>query len=184
MAEIDPFESMRSLASLWGQGGNAFLASQQGMFRDMAEKMAEKMRTASEGAAAAAPADTAGVEAARRAFGELWSSATEVSANLSKAMQGSTPSDPLVAEMLGKIFDPKAWFSGTNDMDEALQRMAEGPRLSDLWNVERKFLAVFNAWVALRRRSLEHNAVLLQAWLEAAGAFARQLKERADKGEV
>ncbi|MFL5057396.1 MAG: hypothetical protein ACJ8DE_19420, partial [Microvirga sp.] len=112
MAEIDPFESMRSLASLWGQGGNAFLASQQGMFRDMAEKM----RAASEGGAAAqgAPADTAGFEAARRAFGELWSSATEVSANLSKAMQGSAPSDPLVAEMLGKIFDPKAWFSGTN----------------------------------------------------------------------
>ena len=39
MAEIDPFESMRSLASLWGQGGNALLASQQGMFRDLAEKM-------------------------------------------------------------------------------------------------------------------------------------------------
>src|SRR3954468_18499727 len=143
MAEIDPFESMRSLASLWGQSGNAFLASQQGMFRDMAEKM----RAASEGGPAAqgAAADTAGVEAARRAFGELWSSATEVSANLSKAMQGSAPSDPLVAEMLAKIFDPKAWFSGTNDLDEALQKMAEGPRLSDLWNVERKFLAVFNA---------------------------------------
>ena len=116
MAEIDPFESMRSLASLWGQGGNAFLASQQGMFRDMAEKM----RATSEGEAApqGATADTAGFEAARQAFGELWSSATEVSANLSKAMQGSAPSDPLVAEMLAKIFDPKAWFSGTNDLDE------------------------------------------------------------------
>ncbi|MFL5142675.1 MAG: hypothetical protein ACJ8DP_04905, partial [Microvirga sp.] len=113
MAEIDPFESMRALASLWGQGGNAFLASQQGMFRDMAENMAEKMRAASEGGAAAAGADTAGFEAARQAFGELWSSATAVSANLSKAMQGSAPPDPLVAEMLAKIFDPKAWFSGT-----------------------------------------------------------------------
>ena len=179
MAEIDPFESMRTLASLWGQGGNAFLASQQGMFRDMAEKM----RAASEGGAAAAGADTAGFEAARRAFGELWSSATEVSANLSKAMQGSAPSDPLVAEMLAKIFDPKAWFSGTNDLDEALQKMAEGPRLSDLWNVERKFLAVFNAWVALRRRTLENNTVTLDAWTRAAGAFAKELNGRAEKAE-
>jgi polyhydroxyalkanoate synthase subunit PhaE len=183
MAEIDPFESMRTLASLWGQGGNAFLASQQGMFRDMAENMAEKMRAASEGGAAAAAADTAGFEAARRAFGELWSLATEVSANLSKAMQGSAPTDPLVAEMLGKIFDPKAWFSGTNDLDEALQKMAEGPRLSDLWNVERKFLSVFNAWVALRRRTLENNTVTLDAWTRAAGAFAKELNGRAEKAE-
>ncbi len=181
MAEMDPFESMRSLAEMWGRSGNAFLASQQGMFRDMAEKM----RAASEGGAAAqgAAADTAGFEAARRAFGELWSSATEVSANLSKAMQGSAPADPLAAEMLAKIFDPKAWFSGTNDLDEALQKMGEGPRLSDLWNVERKFLSVFNAWVALRRRTLENNTVTLDAWTRAAGAFAKELNRRAEKAE-
>ena len=56
-------------------------------------------------------------------------------------MQAGRQPDPLVAEMLGKIFDPSAWFSATNDLDEALQRMAEGPRLADLWDVERKFLA-------------------------------------------
>src|SRR5918993_1210127 len=148
MADVDPFESMRSLAELWGKSGNAFLQSQQGLFRDMADRM----RVAGEGGAAAqeAAADTAGFEAARRAFGELWSSSTELSASLAKAMQGGQPSDPIVAEMLGKIFDPKSWMSGTSDLDETLQKMAEGPRLSDLWNVERKFLAVFNAWVALR----------------------------------
>ena len=66
MAEMDPFESMRSLAEMWGKSGNAFLQSQQGLFRDMAEKM----RTAAEGGAAAesAAADTAGFEAARQAL--------------------------------------------------------------------------------------------------------------------
>ena len=182
MAETDPFEGMRSLANLWGQGGHAFLASQESLFRDMAEKM----RAAADSGTAAqvAAGDQAGFEAARRSFSDLWSSAAELSSSVTKAVQGGKASDPVVAELLGKIFDPKAWFTGTNDMDEALQRMAEGPRLSDLWNVERKFLAVFNAWVALRRRSLEHNTVLLQAWMEAAGALARQLKERADKGEA
>jgi polyhydroxyalkanoate synthase subunit PhaE len=181
MADVDPFESMRSLAELWGKSGNAFLQSQQGLFRDMADRM----RVAGEGGAAAqeAAADTAGFEAARRAFGELWSSSTELSASLAKAMQGGQASDPIVAEMLGKIFDPKSWMSGTSDLDETLQKMAEGPRLSDLWNVERKFLAVFNAWVALRRRTLEHNTVTLDAWTRAAGAFARMLNERAGKGE-
>jgi class III poly(R)-hydroxyalkanoic acid synthase PhaE subunit len=181
MAEMDPFESMRTLASLWGQGSNAFVASQQGLFRDMAEKM----RAVADGGASgqAAAADTAGFEAARGAFGDLWSSATELSATLAKSVGKGDGADPVVAEMLAKIFDPRGWFSGTNDMDEALQKMAEGPRLSDLWNVERKFLAVSNAWVALRRRTLEHNKVMLDAWMRAAGGFAHDLNARAERKE-
>jgi polyhydroxyalkanoate synthase subunit PhaE len=176
MPEMDPFESMRALAELWGRGGNAFLSSQQGFLRDMAEKM--QLATAQP-----ASADTAGFAAAQRSFSELWSSAAGLSTTLAKAMQGSEPAEPVVAEMLRKIFDPKGWFSSTDQMDETLQRMAEGPRLSDMWNVERRFLAVFNAWLAMRRRTFEHNTVMLDAWTRAAGTFARELNQRADKGE-
>ncbi len=62
--------------------------------------------------------------------------------------------------------------------------MAEGPQLADLWNTERKFIAVFNAWVSMRQKSLEHNTVMLEAWMKAAGAFAKALNQRADKGEA
>jgi hypothetical protein len=61
--------------------------------------------------------------------------------------------------------------------------MAEGPRLADFWNVERMFAAVFTAWVALRQRNLEHNTVLIEGWTRAAGVFAQQLNQRAEKGE-
>jgi class III poly(R)-hydroxyalkanoic acid synthase PhaE subunit len=53
-----------------------------------------------------------------------------------------------------------------------------------MWNTERKMLAVFNAWTALRRRSLEHNTVMLEAWMRAAEKFAKDLNARADKKEV
>src|SRR3712207_6956455 len=33
--------------------------------------------------------------------------------------------NPLMAEMLAKIFDPRGWFSATNEVDQTLQRMAE-----------------------------------------------------------
>jgi hypothetical protein len=79
---------------------------------------------------------------------------------------------------------PRGWFLATNEVDQTLQRMAEGRRLADLWNVERKFIAVFNAWVALRRHSLEHNKVMLEAWMRAAGAFAKMLNERANEGKA
>ena len=60
----------------------------------------------------------------------------------------------------------------------------QGPRLADMWNTERQMLAVFNAWTALRRRSLEHNTVMLEAWLQAAGKFAKNLNEKADRMEA
>ena len=62
--------------------------------------------------------------------------------------------------------------------------MAEGPRLADMWDTERKMLTLFNAWTALRRRSLEHNTLMLEAWLQAAGKFAKDLNEKADRKEV
>src|SRR3712207_8892257 len=54
-------------------------------------------------------------------------------------------------------------------------------RLADLWTIERKFAAVFTAWVTLRRSSLEHNAVVLEGWTKAAGAFAKLMNERRDR---
>ena len=179
---MNPFEYMQTLAELWSRSGNAFATAQQSLFGDMAARM-----KAGDGGVvfpAGALPDAEGLGAAGRAFSELWSSAAQVSATLTKTLQTGGKTDPIVVEMLGKIFDPRVWFAATDDMDEALQRMAEGPRLADLWNAERKFAAMFNAWVAMRRRSLEHNAVMLDAWIQAAGAFAQELNQRAERGET
>src|SRR3954447_17755107 len=181
---MNPFEQMQSLAELWGRSGKAFATAQQGLFSGMADMMAKAAGAGDHASFQAFTPDTQGFEAARQDFAKLWSSASDLSSALTKNLHGADQANPLMAAMLAKVFDPRGWFSATNEVDQTLQRMAEGPRLADLWNVERKFMAVFNAWVALRRRSLEHNTVLLQAWLEAAGAFARQLKERADKDEA
>jgi hypothetical protein len=180
---MDPLAYMRGLAELWGQGGQAFAAAQQSLFADVTERIA---KGSVDGLGAAFPSlapGTGELAAAHAAFAKLWSSATEVSATITQGMQKAETPDPIVAEMLGRIFDPRLWFSSTGDMDEALQRLSEGPRLADLWDVERKFLGVFNAWVALRRRSLEHNTIMLDAWMRAAGAFARRLNDLAEAGE-
>ena len=60
------------------------------------------------------------------------------------------------------MFDPKGWLWATSEVDEALKRMAEGPRLADLWQVERKFAAVYSAWLELRRCNLEHTTIMMQ----------------------
>ena len=87
-----------------------------------------------------------------------------------------------VGDLLAKFFDPQAWFSGTDGMDQALQRMSEGPRRRrSCGTPSAKCSALFNAWAALRQRSLAHNAVMLEAWLQAAGKYARKLNRRADR---
>ena len=63
-------------------------------------------------------------------------------------------------------------------MDDVLGRMAEGPRFADLWEAERRYAGVLQAWMNLRRRGLEHNAVVLEAWLQAARRFTEQLAGR------
>jgi polyhydroxyalkanoate synthase subunit PhaE len=176
---VNPFEYMQALTQLWGRSGKDLAAVQQGMFSDKA--------TGAEGAPGAVPAaffDSQGLSQANETFEKLWTSAVELSQTFTRNIEGGEKLDPLVAELLGKIFDPQAWFAGTGGMDEALQRMAEGPRLADLWDIERKVLNVFNAWAALRRRSLEHNMVMLEAWLQAAGTLAKYLNEKADRKEA
>src|SRR3954451_12644520 len=180
---MNPFEQMQSLADLWGKSGKAFATAQQGLFSGMADTMAKAAGAGDTASFQAFAPDTQGFEAARQDFSKLWSSASELSTALTKTLKADQ-ANPLMAEMLAKIFDPRGWFSATNEVDQTLQRMAEGPQLADLWNTERKFMAVFNAWVAMRRHSLEHNTVMLEAWLKAAGDFGRTLNERAERGET
>src|SRR3954454_20367517 len=182
--DMNPFEQMQSLADLWGKSGKAFATAQQGLFSGMADTMAKAAGAGDTASFQAFAPDTQGFEAARQDFSKLWSSASELSSALTKNLQGADQTNPLMTEMLAKIFDPRGWFSATSEVDQTLQRMAEGPRLADLWNVERKVVAVFNAWVAMRRHSLEHNTVMLEAWLKAAGVFAKTLNERAERGET
>jgi len=168
---MNPFDAMQNLADLWNKGGQAYLTAQQGLFTGMADTMAKAAGRGDTAAFQAFAPDTQGFEAARQDFAELWSSASELSAALTRNLKADQ-ANPQVAAMLAKIVDPRGWLGATNEVDQTLQRMAEGPQLADLWNTERKFIAVFNAWTAMRRHSLEHNTVVLEAWMKAAGAFA------------
>jgi poly[(R)-3-hydroxyalkanoate] polymerase subunit PhaE len=180
---MNPFDAMQNLADLWNKGGQAYLTAQQGLFTGMADTMAKAAGRGDKASFQAFAPDTQGFEAARQDFAKLWSSASELSSALTRNLKADQ-ANPQVAAMLAKIFDPRGWLGATNEVDQTLQRMAEGPQLADLWNTERKFIAVFNAWTAMRRHSLEHNKVVLEAWMKAAGAFAKLLNERADKGEA
>src|SRR5215208_8454054 len=105
---MNPFEQhMQSLADLWSRSGKAFVAAQQGLFSGMADTMAKAAGGGDQASFQAFAPDTQGFEAARQDFSKLWSSASELSSALTKNLQGIEQANPLMAEMLAKIFDPR-----------------------------------------------------------------------------
>lgn len=93
----------------------------------------------------------------------------------------SSKSDELTAELLQRILDPREWLNATGLVDDAVRRLTEAPKLSDLWQVEGKYLALMQAWGEVRSLSVEHSTLLLNGWGKAAAEFTSTLKANIDK---
>jgi len=114
---------------------------------------------------------------ANQALVELWTAAGSLSTALLARLSSASGNETIDATFR-HMLDPRGWLAGGGEMDEVLGRMAEGPRFADLWDMERRYARVMHAWSEMRRRNLEHNAVVLQAWMRAGNSFARRLSER------
>jgi hypothetical protein len=117
-SDVTPFEYMQALTEMWGRAGKDFAAAQQSMFSDVAGQMAKAAGQQGANAALANTVDYQDLAQANAAFGELWSSAAELSATLTRNMQAGDTQDRMVTELLGKIFDPRGWFSSMEGMDQ------------------------------------------------------------------
>jgi hypothetical protein len=114
---------------------------------------------------------------ASEALMQLWSAASSMSSELSSMLTKYVGGrdDGAAAAVLERIADPRHWLAGTGELDDVVARMAEGPRLADLWDLERRYARVIRSWTQLRRRTLEHNRVVLEAWLKAGRRFTEEL---------
>ena len=56
-------------------------------------------------------------------------------------------------------------------LSAAIERMAQGPRLADVWDIDRKMALVFGAWIEMRQRLASYNAVAAAPWTEASKRF-------------
>ena len=56
-------------------------------------------------------------------------------------------------------------------MSDAIEKMAQGPRLADVWDFDRKMALVFGAWMEMRQKLANYNAVAAAPWTEASKRF-------------
>jgi hypothetical protein len=119
----------------------------------------------------AAAADPAG---GPRAVVDFW---TEAARLFAASAWPAAPSDAAAA-LVQNMCDPSRWLAG-GEMEQVLARMAEGPRLADLWSWERRFARLAAAWLELRRVAMAHGAIVMEGWGEAGRRFAEALVARA-----
>ena len=136
---MNPFESMQSLAMLWGKtAGQAFADVYGDDFKAMVERASQaasrqhRARDLRSQLREGAPVLYSGVVHRKRTL------------DLARQRTFRRQRPKAVRSGRRRKCSPRfsireGWLSVTSEIDEALQRMAEGPRLSDLWNIERKF---------------------------------------------
>jgi hypothetical protein len=175
---MNPFDYSKAVADFWTAQGQALIKAQQ----QAGAALAEGMRAVSSGKFPIMPdmpldfSKGANDHAqAGKSLMDLWTAAASMSGKLATTVTTPPGGDRVVEATFRKIVDPRSWMGSTGEMDDVLGRMAEGPRFADLWEAERRYAGVLQAWMTLRRRGLEHNTVVLQAWLQAAGRFTEQL---------
>jgi len=178
---MNPLDYSKAVTDFWSAQGRALLQAQEQVGRVLAEGMqavaAGKIPNIPPMPDNLSPEAEDLARAAKSVVG-LWSAATSACSRLAATIPSTTDSDGIVEATLRKMMDPRSWTGATGGLDDVLGRMAEGPRFADLWEIERRYADVLQAWMNLRRRSLEHNAVVLEAWLDAARQFSEQLAAR------
>jgi len=111
-------------------------------------------------------------------WAEFWQSA----ASSSSAM-GETWSKSVLPFVLARAAENRS--GAGNEVADAIERMAQGPRLADVMDFDRKLLGVFSAWSEMQKKLAAYNAVAARPWTRAAELYGSTLSsapgERADE---
>src|SRR6478735_10966810 len=99
-------------------------------------------------------------------WAKLWQTMAESSSRMVEAWSGS-----MAPFMLARLSEKPAGFGDGNELSAAIERMAQGPRLADVWDIDRKMALVFGAWIEMRQRLASYNAVAAAPWAEASKRF-------------
>ncbi len=68
------------------------------------------------------------------------------------------------------------------EVTEAIKRMVEGPRLADVWSLDRDIYALMAAWMEIQQRMAAYHAVVSVPWNKALERYSAALQEKQGQG--
>src|SRR5258708_16245591 len=111
-------------------------------------------------------------------WAEMWQTFAESSKQMADAWSGS-----MGPFMLGRLMEKPAGFAAGNEMSEAIEKMAQGPRLAYAWDIDRKMALVFAAWIEMRQKLSVYNAVTSPPWNDASKRFVDAMSAMTSEGK-
>src|SRR6476620_8632454 len=110
-------------------------------------------------------------------WADLWQSFSESSKQIAEVWSSS-----MAPFMLARLLEHPQGFSVGNEMSEAIEKMAQGPRLADVWDIDRKMALVFGAWMDMRKKLAGSNVVTSAPWTEATKRCMEAMSVATDSG--
>ena len=110
-------------------------------------------------------------------WAKLWQTMAESSNRMFEAWSGS-----MAPFMLARLSEKPAGFGDGNELSAAIEQMAQGPRLADVWDIDRKMALAFSAWIEMRQRLASYNAVASAPWTEASKRFLETMSAAGTSG--
>lgn len=82
--------------------------------------------------------------------------------------------DGIARDTLRRMLDPTQFLAaGTDEVNQAIQRLVEGPEFTDMGTLERQVLKATREWIALRQASAVFKGVTAAAWARAFATFSQ-----------
>jgi polyhydroxyalkanoate synthesis regulator phasin len=103
-------------------------------------------------------------------WAKLWQTMAESSNRLVKAWSGS-----MAPFMLARLSERPIGLGDGNELSATIERMAQGPQLADVWDIDRKLGLAVAAWIEMRQRLASYSAVASAPWTEASKRFVEAM---------
>ena len=109
---------------------------------------------------------------------KLWSDARSQTKGWMDRISGSGIGN----ETLRRMMDPGQFmFAGSDEVNQTIQKLVEGPEFSDIGRLEREGLKTTREWATLRAASAEYRMITGKAWMRAFQTFSKELAEHPEQ---
>jgi len=110
-------------------------------------------------------------------WSENWRKVVDFSADVGEAWSKS-----MLPFILTRAAEKRAGFG--DELGDAIERLAQGPKLADVWDIDRKLMNAFVAWSRMRQKLIAYNAVASKPWMRALERFNNAAPDRDGQAEA
>ena len=103
---------------------------------------------------------------------ETWKKMADFSVGVGEAWSNS-----MLPFIMSRAAEKRAGLG--DELGDAIERMAQGPKLADVWDIDRKLMNAFVAWTKMRQKLAAYNSNAARPWMRALERY----RETSAEGE-